>query len=61
MEPTLLLSFQAIHILPFYLFIGFAGSSLLCEGVSSCGEWELLFVAAYGLLIVVTSLVEHRL
>ena len=27
----------------------------------SCGEWGLLFVAVRGLLIAVTSLVEHRL
>ena len=43
------------------LFIyGCAGSSLLHRLFSSCGEWELLFVAVWGLLTAVASLVaEH--
>ena len=31
------------------------------RGFSSCGERGLLFIAVCGLLIVVASLVEHRL
>ena len=38
------------------------GSSLLREAFSSCSEWELLFLAVCGLLLVVASPVaEHRL
>ena len=46
-----------------YLFIfGCAGSSLLCGLSSSCSEWGCSLIAAYGLLIVVASLVvEHGL
>ena len=44
-----------------YLFIGCVGCSLLHTGfLSSCGERGLLFVAVWGLLIAVASLVaEH--
>ena len=44
-------------ILFIYLFIifGCIGSSLLCTGVSSCGERGLLFIAVRGLLIAVPS------
>ena len=31
------------------------------QAFSSCGEWGPLFVVVCGLLIVVASLVEHRL
>ena len=47
----------------FYSFIfGCVGSLLLRMAFSSCGEWELLFVAVCGLLTAVASLVaEHGL
>ena len=56
-------SFFFFFINLFILFIfGCVGSSLLCTGFSSCGEWGLLFVAVRGLLIAVASLVaEHGL
>ena len=37
------------------------GLFLLCRFFSSCGGQGLLFIAVCGLLIAVTSLVEHRL
>ena len=44
------------------MFIVPAGSSLLHGLFSSCGKWGLLFVAVWGLLDAVASLVtEHRL
>ena len=47
----------------FYLFIfGCVGSSLLCAGFPSCGEWGPLFVVVRELLTEVASLVaEHGL
>ena len=39
------------------LFLGCAGSSLLCGLFSSCGEQGLLFIVAHRLLIAVASLV----
>ena len=46
----------------FYLFLGCAGSSLLCRFSSSCHGQGLLLAAVRELLAVVASLVvEHRL
>ena len=46
-----------------YIYIGYAGSLLLCRLLSSCSEQGLLFFAVLRHLIVVTSLVveEHGL
>ena len=45
-----------------YLFLAVLGLRCCAQAFSSCGEWELLFVAVHGLLIVVASLVaEHGL
>ena len=46
----------------FIFIFGCAGSSLLLEAFSGCGEQGLLLVLARGLLIAVAPLVvEHRL
>ena len=51
-----------LTVLFIYLFIGCAGSSLLCGLFSSWGEWGPLFIAVRGHLNLVASLVaEHRL
>ena len=34
---------------------------IIAHGVSSCGEWGLLFVAVCGLLLVVELVAVHRL
>ena len=45
-----------------YLFLAVLGLCCCAQAFSSCGEWGLLFVAVYGLLIAVASLVvEHGL
>ena len=45
-----------------FFFFGCAGSSLLCVwAFSGWSGWELFFVAACGLLIVLTSLVVEHL
>ena len=45
-----------------YLFFAVLVLSCYARAFSSCGEWELLFVAVHGLLIAVASLVvEHGL
>ena len=45
-----------------YLFLAVSGLRCYTWAFSSCGEQGLLFVAVYGLLVVVASLVaEHRL
>ena len=45
-----------------YLFLSALGFRFCAWAFSSCGKWELLFVAVHGLLIAVASLVvEHRL
>ena len=42
------------------LILGSAGSSLLYQGSSSCGERGLLFLTVHGLLMAVASfVVEH--
>ena len=44
-----------------YLFLAALGLHCCVRALSSCGEWELLFVAVHGLLIGVASLaVELR-
>ena len=46
----------------FSFFLAVLGLRCCVQAFSSCGEWELLFVAAHGLLIAVASLlVEHGL
>ena len=45
----------------YYLFLAVLGLHCCVWAFSSCGEWELLFVAVRGLLIAVASLVEHGL
>ena len=46
----------------FIYFLAVLGLRCCAQAFSSCGEWELLFVAVRGLLIAVFSLVaEHRL
>ena len=41
-------------------FVAVLGRHCCAQAFSSCGEWELLFVAVRGLLIAVASLVaEH--
>ena len=45
-----------------YLFLAVLGLRCCARAFSSCGKWELLFVAVHGLLIAVASLVaEHGL
>ena len=45
-----------------YLFLAVLGLRCCVWAFSSCGEWELLFVAVHGLLTAVASLVaEHGL
>ena len=45
-----------------YLFLAVSGLCCCARAFSSCGKWELLFVAVHRLLIAVASLVvEHRL
>ena len=45
-----------------YLFLAALGLCCCMWAFSSCGEWELVFVAVHGLLILVASLVaEHGL
>ena len=44
-----------------YLFLAVLGLCCCARAFSSCGEWGLLLVAVCGLLIVMASLVEHRL
>ena len=45
-----------------YLFLAALGLRCCAQAFSSCGEWGLLFVAVYGLLIAVAYLVaEHGL
>ena len=45
-----------------YLFLAALGLRCCAQVFSSCGEWELLFVAVRGLLLAVASLVvEHGL
>ena len=45
-----------------FLFLAALGLRCYAWAFSSCGEWELLFIVAHGLLIVVASLVaEQRL
>ena len=45
-----------------YLFLAVLGLRCCAQAFSSCGEWELLFLAVHRLLIAVASLVaEHRL
>ena len=39
------------------LFLGAVGLHCHIQASSSCGRWGLLFVALYGLLVVVASLV----
>ena len=58
----LLLELAFYFIIIFFKFI-LAALGLRCcaRAFSSCGERVLLFVAVHGLLIVVASLVEHRL
>ena len=48
-------------LLLFFFVFGCTGSLLLLCELSLCGERGLLFVAVHRLLIVVASLVEHRL
>ena len=44
-----------------FIYVGSAGSPCCLWVFSNCGEWGLLFVTLCGLLIAVTSLVEHGL
>ena len=45
-----------------YLFLAVLGIRCCTQAFSGCGEWGLLLVAVFGLLIAVASLVaEHRL
>ena len=44
-----------------YLFLAALGLRCCAQAFSSCGERGLLFIAVRGLLIMVASLVEHRL
>ena len=56
--------FQLFFLIYFIYLLSSAALGLCCctWGFSSCGERELLYVAAHGLLIVVASLVvEHGL
>ena len=58
-------SFFVFLYLSIYLFMATLGHWVFVaahRAFSSCGEWELLFVAVRGLLITVASLVvEHGL
>ena len=46
----------------FNLFLAAFGLRCCVQAFSSCGEWGLLFIVVYGLLIAVASLVaEHGL
>ena len=55
-------SFFFVHIYLFFLFLAALGLRCCTQASSSCGQWDLLFVAVRGLLIVVASLVaEHGL
>ena len=45
-----------------YVFVfDYAGSLLLCGLFSSCGDWAYSIAVVHGLLIAVSSLVEHGL
>ena len=44
-----------------YLFLAALGLPCCAWAFSSCGERGLLFVAVHGLLIAVSSLVDHGL
>ena len=44
-----------------HLFLAALGLHCFAWAFSSCGERGLLFVAVHGLLIVVASLVQHKL
>ena len=52
--------FLFIHFLKF-IFLTALGLRCCARAFSSCGEWELLFVAVCRLFIAVASLVEHGL
>lgn len=49
-----------ISLLTVLFIFGYAGSSLLRRLFCSWGEWGLLFVAMYRLLIVVASFVAEQ-
>ena len=54
--------FKKIYLFILYLFLAALGLCCCTWAFSSCGEWELLFVAVRGLLTAVASLVaEHWL
>ena len=45
-----------------FFFLAALGLRCYARAFSSCGEWDLLFLAVRGLLIALASLVaEHRL
>ena len=54
--------FFLIYLFYLYLFLAALGLHCCARALSSCGEWELLFIAVHGLLVAVASLVaEHGL
>ena len=63
-KRSLLVIFLIFIFTDLFTYLFMAGMGLCCcmRAFSSCGEWELLFVAVRGLLIAVASLVaEHGL
>ena len=44
-----------------YLFLAALGLRCCVQAFSSCSEWELLFIAVCGLLVVASLVAEHRL
>ena len=52
--------FPTLFNLFIYLPLAALGLHCCMRAFSSCGEWELLFVAVHRLLIVVASLVEEH-
>ena len=59
---TFFVLFSFLNLFLIYLFLAALVLCCCTRAFSSCDEWGLLFVAVYGLLIAVASLVaEHGL